>query len=218
MTNHVSFKYPAAFVVLSVVIVALIAVLVTAGNSDDSASVSPDDVLVAENVETHNDNGNGEGTVPETQPTEVVEGVATSTPEPTPEPTLAPTATSEPVGQPTEVAQANDASDSVQGNTANVTFDPALASEGATVYLASCSACHGPDAHGIVGLGKDLVMSEFVHGLSNEDLLTFVKTGRPIWDPLNTTGIDMPPKGGNPALTDDQLLAVIHYLRSLQQQ
>jgi disulfide bond formation protein DsbB len=36
-----------------------------------------------------------------------------------------------------------------------------------------------------------------------------------MWDPLNTTGIDMPGKGGNPALTDDNILAIIAYLRTL---
>ncbi|MBZ0300014.1 MAG: cytochrome c, partial [Anaerolineae bacterium] len=78
-----------------------------------------------------------------------------------------------------------------------------------------CAACHGPDARGLPNLGKDLVESEFVAGLSDEELLTFIKTGRPIWDPLNTTGIDMPVKGGNPAMTDEDILAIIAYVRSL---
>lgn len=60
------------------------------------------------------------------------------------------------------------------------------------------------------------MLSEFVSGLSDQELLTFVKMGRPIWDAANTTGIDMPPKGGNPALTDDQLLNIIVYIRSLR--
>src|SRR5690606_18316969 len=81
--------------------------------------------------------------------------------------------------------------------------------------FALCAACHGPEGYGIPNLGKDLVNSEFVHSLTDEDLLTFIKTGRPLWDPLNTTGIDMPPKGGNPALTDEDIMALIAYLRSL---
>ena len=47
--------------------------------------------------------------------------------------------------------------------------------------------------------------------------MAFVKTGRPASDPLNTTGVDMPPKGGNPAMTDQQIMDVIAYMRSLQQ-
>ncbi|MBE2194847.1 MAG: c-type cytochrome [Anaerolinea sp.] len=92
--------------------------------------------------------------------------------------------------------------------------DPALVTEGEKLFTA-CSACHGANAKGLPNLGKDLTASEFIAGLSDPDLLTFIKTGRPIWDPLNTTGIDMPPKGGNPALTDDQILAIIAYIRSL---
>jgi disulfide bond formation protein DsbB len=98
--------------------------------------------------------------------------------------------------------------------TASMSRDPALVAQGQQSFLL-CSACHGPDARGIPNLGKDLVTSEFVAGLTDEELLQFIKMGRPIWDPLNTTGLDMPPKGGNPALTDEEILAIIAYLRSL---
>jgi mono/diheme cytochrome c family protein len=98
--------------------------------------------------------------------------------------------------------------------TVNASYDPALVERGQSLFT-MCSACHGMDARGITGLGKDLVASEFVHGLTDEELLQFILTGRPIWDAMNTTGIDMPPKGGNPALTNDDILAIIAYLRSL---
>jgi disulfide bond formation protein DsbB len=32
----------------------------------------------------------------------------------------------------------------------------------------------------------------------------------------NTTGIAMPPKGGNPLVTDEQLQIIVAYLRSLR--
>ncbi len=95
------------------------------------------------------------------------------------------------------------------------TYDPALVAQGQEGFML-CSACHGPDARGLPNLGKDLVTSEFAKGLTDLELLEFVKKGRPMWDPLNTTGIDMPPKGGNPALTDDQILAIIAYIRTLE--
>lgn len=98
-------------------------------------------------------------------------------------------------------------------NEANA-YDPAIVSQGEQLFL-QCAACHGPDARGLPNLGKDLVTSEFVAGLTDEALLEFIKTGRPIWDPLNTTGIDMPGKGGNPALADEHILAIIAYIRSL---
>jgi cytochrome c5 len=46
-------------------------------------------------------------------------------------------------------------------------------------------------------------------------MLEFIKTGRPLWDSLNTSGIDMPPKGSNPAITDEEIRAIIAYIRSL---
>ncbi len=98
----------------------------------------------------------------------------------------------------------------------NVSNGETTSDDGQMVYTAICSACHGMDARGIENLGKDLIDSEFVDGLSDDELLTFIKLGRPIWDAENTTGIDMPPKGGNPALTDDQILAVIAYIRTLE--
>lgn len=90
------------------------------------------------------------------------------------------------------------------------------AAKGEKSYTASCFACHGLGAKGMPGLGKDLTISEFVKNKSDAELLTFIKTGRPSWDPLNTTKIDMPPKGGNPALQDAQILDIIAYIRSLQ--
>lgn len=90
-------------------------------------------------------------------------------------------------------------------------------SAGEAKFNEVCIACHGPGGTGIEGLGKPFTTSEFVHGSSDEELLTFVKNGRPMSDPANTTGVDMPPKGGNPALTDEQILDIIAYIRSLQQ-
>lgn len=89
---------------------------------------------------------------------------------------------------------------------------------GHDVFIASCSACHGQDAMGMEGLGKPLVGSAFVQSKSNAELVTFVKAGRPVWDAANTTGVDMPPKGGNPALSDEDLSKIIAYIRSLQRQ
>lgn len=80
-----------------------------------------------------------------------------------------------------------------------------------------CIACHGPGGVGIEGLGKPFTTSEFLLTVSDKELLTFIKTGRPISDPANTTGVDMPPKGGNPALTDEQLIDIIAYVRTLHE-
>ena len=91
------------------------------------------------------------------------------------------------------------------------------AANGETLFISTCSACHGPDATGITGLGKNLRTSTFVAGQSDEELLKFIQTGRPASDPANSTGVDMPPRGGNPALTDANLTDIIAFLRSIHQ-
>ena len=93
---------------------------------------------------------------------------------------------------------------------------PEQVAAGQQVFLGTCATCHGKDANGLPRLGKGLHYNEFVKAKSDEELVAFIKIGRPAADPLNTTGVDMPPKGGNPALTDQNITDVIAYLRSLQ--
>lgn len=95
-----------------------------------------------------------------------------------------------------------------------IAYDPALVNEGLGVYQSICTTCHGMDAQGIPGLGKNLVTSEFIASLTDDELVQFLIVGRDSSDPLNTTGIPMPPRGGNPSITDEQLMAVVAYLRS----
>lgn len=90
------------------------------------------------------------------------------------------------------------------------------AGAGAGVYSSTCQACHGSDGVGIDGLGKALAASDFVQSLSDDELATMIKVGRDTSDPENTTGVAMPPKGGNPALSDTDLQHVVAYLRTLQ--
>lgn len=87
--------------------------------------------------------------------------------------------------------------------------------KGQQLFVATCSACHGPTGEGIEGLGKDMTTSEFIAGLSDGELVEFIKTGRDTSDPANTTGVAMPPKGNNPALTDEQLMDIVAYIRSI---
>ena len=76
--------------------------------------------------------------------------------------------------------------------------------------------CHGPNGEGMPKLGKGLKANQFVQGLSNEEFVQFLKVGRSAGDPLNEQGIDMPPKGGNPALSDQDLGLIALYVRSIQ--
>lgn len=90
------------------------------------------------------------------------------------------------------------------------------ATKGAELFTKNCQACHGKGGVGVQGLGKDMRTSEFIANISDAELLDFIKTGRPVSDPANTTGVDMPAKGGSLTLTDEQLLDIIAYIRSFQ--
>jgi len=89
------------------------------------------------------------------------------------------------------------------------------AAHGQEVF-ATCAACHGKDGGGVAGLGPNLRTSDFVAGLSDDELVKFIKTGRPVDDPQNTTGVAMPPSGGNPSLSDADLQDVVAFIRSLR--
>ncbi|MBI1279899.1 MAG: c-type cytochrome [Anaerolineaceae bacterium] len=98
-----------------------------------------------------------------------------------------------------------------------VALDPVAVKAGKTTFMTVCAACHSPKATGIKGLGKPLIGSAFFNGHTDEELLAFLKKGRPVNDPLNTTGVTMPARGGRLSLTDTDLANVISYIRSLNQ-
>jgi disulfide bond formation protein DsbB len=93
---------------------------------------------------------------------------------------------------------------------------PGDAAQGEEQFATYCAACHGPDGKGRPNLGKDLVASTFVKGQNDTQLIQFIKKGRDVSDPLNTTKVPMPPKGGNPAFSDAELNDVVAYIRKLQ--
>lgn len=91
------------------------------------------------------------------------------------------------------------------------------AANGAKVFSTACVACHGPEAKGVTGLGKDLTTSEWTQQQTDEQLVEFIKRGRDAGDPLNTTGIAMPPKGGNPAMSEQEIADIVAFMRSIHQ-
>lgn len=91
------------------------------------------------------------------------------------------------------------------------------AANGETLYNQACVACHGPGGAGVTGLGKPFTTSEFLMTVDDGELIAFIKQGRDPSDPANTTGVAMPPKGGNPALSDEQLADIVAYVRTLHE-
>jgi disulfide bond formation protein DsbB len=106
---------------------------------------------------------------------------------------------------------------SAESGSGGSSLDAERVRQGDTLFHQTCFTCHGADGMGLPGLGKDLVTSQFVADNSDQQLLDYVKAGRPVDDPRNTTGVAMPPKGGFDFLTDDDILAIIAYVRSIHQ-
>lgn len=100
--------------------------------------------------------------------------------------------------------------------TTSASAPAATAEAGKKLFQQTCAACHGMEGQGMPNLGKDMTTSPFIKQHSNDELLAFIKQGRMPGDPANTTGVAMPPKGGNPTLTDDQLRTIIAYIRTLE--
>jgi mono/diheme cytochrome c family protein len=88
--------------------------------------------------------------------------------------------------------------------------------KGREMWMATCRACHGLAGEGITGQGKDIRGSEFIAGKTDKDLVSFIKGGRMPFDPLNTTGIQMPPKGGNPLLKAADLEHIVAFIRTFE--
>lgn len=89
--------------------------------------------------------------------------------------------------------------------------------KGKATYDTLCVACHGAGGIGVEGLGKPFTTSEFLTEVSDAEFVEFIKTGRDISDPANTTGIAMPPKGGNPALSEEEMIDIVAYVRTLHE-
>ncbi|MFZ1755373.1 MAG: disulfide oxidoreductase [Caldilineaceae bacterium] len=96
--------------------------------------------------------------------------------------------------------------------------EPAAASpaleEGKTLYVQACAACHGADGAGIATLGNGFDTSAFMAESDDTAVLAMVRAGREPGAVENTSGVAMPASGGRPDLTDQQLAAIIGYIRS----
>src|ERR1700677_2992978 len=90
----------------------------------------------------------------------------------------------------------------VQGQVNPVAGHPAAIQEGASLFRANCSPCHGLNAQG-GGRGPDLTAGRWVHGSTDADLFRTVTRGMP--------GTEMPAN----AFDDSEVWAILAYVRSL---
>jgi len=81
---------------------------------------------------------------------------------------------------------------------------------GEKLYSQTCVACHGANGKGVLPGVSDFTSADGPLTKSDAELNKSITEGR------STPGavLSMPAKGGNPSLTDDDILALIAYLRS----
>lgn len=92
--------------------------------------------------------------------------------------------------------------------------DASTAAAGQQLYLQACAACHGQRGEGVTGLGNTLVGSELLQTGTDAEVLAVIRIGRDASADGNHSGVAMPPSGGRPDLSDDELLAIVDFLRS----
>ncbi|MBD3610097.1 MAG: cytochrome c [Gammaproteobacteria bacterium] len=85
----------------------------------------------------------------------------------------------------------------------------AAVAAGESVYLQACMACHGADGAGLMPGVPDLTEPQGPLNKSDAELMKNIIGG------FQSPGSDMamPPKGGNPGLSNEDIEAVIRYMR-----
>lgn len=93
---------------------------------------------------------------------------------------------------------------------ATVLADGSMADEGQALYSQTCIACHGANGKGTIPGVRDFTAPDGPLSKSDDELVKSISDG------VATPGaaLTMPAKGGNPALTETQILSLIAYLRA----
>lgn len=86
----------------------------------------------------------------------------------------------------------------------------AVSKDAEQIYDEVCMVCHGDDGSGNMPGVPDL--SENMRFLTEDNLVVLERIKVGIQSP---SGLSMPERGGNPQLTDEQLLDVLIYLKKL---
>jgi len=81
---------------------------------------------------------------------------------------------------------------------------------GKKVYSQTCVACHGTNGKGMIPGVSDFTKADGPLSKLDEVLIASIRDG------LVTPGkpLSMPAKGGNPSLTDEEIQAVLEYLKT----
>ncbi len=97
-------------------------------------------------------------------------------------------------------------------NASQVPVGPGDPIAGARTYTLVCSSCHGADLQGVDDLGTQLAPSDFIAEQTETSLAEYIRVGREEDDPENITGVLMPPSGGAPWLSNQDIVNTAAYL------
>ncbi len=79
------------------------------------------------------------------------------------------------------------------------------------LYQQNCMVCHADDGRGAMPGVSDLSESKRLFSVNESQLVERIKKGVQV----KGSPISMPPKGGNPNLTDDDLFKILKYLKEI---
>ncbi|MDW8351086.1 MAG: disulfide oxidoreductase [Anaerolineae bacterium] len=82
----------------------------------------------------------------------------------------------------------------------------------AALYEQACAGCHGP-----ANAGMQLIREEYLRQHSDLEVIALIRAGRSATDPDNFSGKAMPANGGQIGLSDEQLVALVRYLREVRE-
>jgi len=98
----------------------------------------------------------------------------------------------------------------ILGFTSSVAIAAADNTAGQAVYDQTCAACHGEDGEGTMPGVPDLTAGNSVLRKPVSELVRNTMMG--VQSPGSRMG--MPPKGGNPTLTKEEITSAIRYMRA----
>lgn len=82
---------------------------------------------------------------------------------------------------------------------------------GKSLYENNCAVCHGSDGEGAMPGVRSMTENTWWTNKSDQELVAMIINGI-----KSTDGpVSMPPKGGNPSLTEKQIHSIVNYLRGL---
>jgi mono/diheme cytochrome c family protein len=90
------------------------------------------------------------------------------------------------------------------------------AEKGKAIFSKTCVTCHGPTGQGMPNLAPSLVGSAFIKSAEDSAVASVIGLGRALGDPGNKSGKVMPARGGNPFLTDEDIIHLVAFVKAIQ--